>query len=183
MLETVKTEYSPKVKNYKISFRTGISKIERIIRKNKTLQDCCKFFHNFVVIRKRYVYTLFFSGFCNVTKIRKRRSCKKAKRYFYEKVLRFDKDDAGIKYKIDNITASGKLGYTLNLDRLRSHFLGRGNVVGYNPDQFAGASIRLELATIVLFHSGAYTIVGAHRKRDVEKTFSIALKEIECCKI
>jgi TATA-box binding protein (TBP) (component of TFIID and TFIIIB) len=124
------------------------------------------------------VYTLFFSGFCNVTKIRKRKSCNKAKRFFFTKVLESNSDYSNIEHRIDNITASGKLEFAIDLDKIRSHFLKRGNIVGYNPDQFAGASIRLKHATIVLFHSGAYTIVGARRKREVKKTYKSALKEI-----
>jgi TATA-box binding protein (TBP) (component of TFIID and TFIIIB) len=161
-----------KINNYKISFHTKLTDIVELIRAVEDHTSICKFYSNFVVIRKKFVYTVFFSGFCNVTKIKRKRHCQKAKTYFFTRVLqREDLEEKAGKIKINNITASGRFAHRIDLERARRELMIKGYTVGYKPDHFAGASVRLHKATVNLFHSGAYTIVGGKKKCHVKNTF------------
>jgi TATA-box binding protein (TBP) (component of TFIID and TFIIIB) len=169
-------EGKPEVKNYKISFPTEIKGIRKILRCN-VKKKYIKFYHNFTVVRKKYVYIIFDSGYCNVTKISRKKKCERAIKYLYDFILKVKRLKVR-KYQIDNITASGKFEFKLDLEKIRQHYLKRGFTVGYNPDQFAGASIRFMKGTINLFHTGTFTIVGAKKKKHFQGIYNSVRKNL-----
>jgi len=73
--------------------------------------------------------------------------------------------------KIRNIVATADIGFEVNLDEVKN---GKGTYIIYEPEQFPGAIIRLNLsekmkATILLFSSGKIVCVGLKDRKDIDR--------------
>jgi TATA-box binding protein (TBP) (component of TFIID and TFIIIB) len=192
---SIKQASLPIVKNYKISFRLPI-RLQQPINSMRvadidstttsTTVTSVKKHHNFAVIRtKGCVYIAFFSGFVNVTKLRTLTDAEEAVLAFKSLIGFKDIEDKGCPlYIIDNIIASGHFGHTVNIHNLRQICAAdttSGNIqdidFSYKPAYFAGAFLKLRgCGTILIFHSGAYSIVGAKSYTGVKHIFCRALE-------
>jgi Transcription factor TFIID (or TATA-binding protein, TBP) len=148
----------PTISNYKISFPTGIP----LSAKLRNIGKFRKIHHNFAVIkRSNYVFSVNFSGYINITKLRNRSQFDDAIKVVCKHL---HLQSSLYTPRIDNITASGTFGRTIPL-----HVVGRYFAEGttfpakfkYNPNYFSGASIKFhDGGTIILFSTGSYTLVG-----------------------
>ena len=163
---------NPSVKNIKISFKLITKNLLEKIK--KTLNINVIFYHNFVVLRDIFVYVIFHSGFVNCTKIPDKTSCRTAIQHL-KKILNIK---ANLKYKIDNLTASGKFEKKIFLPAIRKYFLENKYYVSFHPNQFAGASVKVKRATIILFFSGSYCIVGAKKVHQIHKIFEFIKEKL-----
>ncbi|MCG2881064.1 MAG: TATA-box-binding protein [Vulcanisaeta sp.] len=78
------------------------------------------------------------------------------------------------KVKVQNIVASGSLGYDVDIEKVALLVPG----TFYEPEQFPGLIYRLdELHTVMLiFSSGKFVCTGARSKNEVEESIKKALK-------
>jgi transcription initiation factor TFIID TATA-box-binding protein len=78
------------------------------------------------------------------------------------------------KVKVQNIVASGSLGYDVDIEKVALLVPG----TFYEPEQFPGLIYRLdELRTVMLiFSSGKFICTGARSKNEVEESIKKALK-------
>ena len=190
---TLTSAREPIVSNYKISFRTqtplrlAVRKLEidgRCIceededdgpEAKRTAGSCIcsvKLLHNFAVVQTcRHVYTLNDSGFVNITKIRHLSDVEAAVTVLRQLVHLPQTDCYSI--CVDNVTASGAFGRPIPLHKLSSHVATHAACkvvkLGYRPNYFSGASVRYHGGggTIILFTTGAFTIVGAKSDEQV----------------
>ena len=165
----------PKIRNYKISF-----KLEHFDNNLLGLRDnnllglrgvSVKKYHNFLVARseKKIVYTIFnTSGFVNATGIKTKEECEEAKLFLTERL----QCRAGI-FKIDNICASGNFGREIDLLSVKKTFLKLKHCFTFNPDQFAGASLKLHTTPgcMIIFSTGSFSILGVREEKDIENLY------------
>ena len=197
----------PVISNYKISFHTHkplrsiISKLlEEIDKREKTFTvslgpisaetrpsptddssentvKSVKLLHNFAVVRTdRYVYTLNDSGFVNITKLRTLADADEAVRELRE-FAHLPATEV-YNFKIDNVTASGRLGYSkIPLHKLAAFVTTNACFqvakCTYRPNYFSGASLKYHGGggTAILFTTGAFTIVGAKCESQVSHVY------------
>lgn len=155
-----RSQSQPLIVNVKISFR--ISK--HINVKNKLLfVPNVKWYNNFAIIKKTYTFTIFTSGFVNITGI------PQINRIFYavkalRKLIKIKKQHIQTEPKIDNTTSSGTFNQKINLMNLKEKIQqSHKNVkIKLNPFYFSGATFKFsEYGTIIIFSTGKYIIVGA----------------------
>lgn len=135
--------------------------------------------HNFYVVRKRFVYIIFYkNSFINITKIRSEQEIKSAILELSE-LLKITRRDILGTVVIDNITASGKFGKQINLLSFhQKNSLEFGT--RFNITCFPGLFIKLPgLGTIILFRTGSYTIIGAKCKTNINHIFRIVQALVE----
>ena len=148
------------ISNVKIHF--VLPNVEKLKTKLQLL-DCgsvvCH--HNFIVLRYYYTYIIFFdSGHVNATKISGLNHCTTAVELLYN-LLHID-IIRPIHVVIDNITAAGSFGNTVNLHNLKLANNLHTVSIKYNNSIFPGAVCKINnLCTIIVFTSGNYTCVGA----------------------
>lgn len=163
-------ERGPVVSNHKISFRAGKNLKTSV---HKLDSDMVKLHHNYAIIRRKYVYSINFSGYINITKLR---TCGDIPAAIEEICCLLQLPNKQPAYNIDNITASGHFGHTISLHKLQKYFaVHRGpQVIRFNfrPDYFCGANIKFAYGTIIIFHTGSFTIVGSKSKEDIQRLFS-----------
>ena len=151
----------PKIQNYKISFRAPHNRVNQFLRETIKQSDSTLVrYHNFAVLRREFVYTIFYSGFVNATKIRSREECIKAVKYLFDAI---GHDASSLDFRTDNITSSGRYKQPIQVGRLKRYFTqlnGGGAEVSFKPQVFAGCTVKYRNGSINLFESGAYTIVG-----------------------
>jgi Transcription factor TFIID (or TATA-binding protein, TBP) len=152
----------PVICNYKISFHTRIPLKRALELLQQQAEISVKLEHNYAVIRpKSHVYSINFSGYVNITKLRTLEAIEPAIDAFCSMV---NIPRLPYKYNIDNMTASGRFGSVLPLHRIREHLLDSNCPARfrYKPSRFCGANLKyFGYGTIIFFQSGAYTVVGA----------------------
>lgn len=185
----------PVISNFKVSFRTDTPL--RLAVRALTVTDCrgcyeeifdannnavsracgscvrsVRLLHNFAVVKTcRHVYTLNDSGFVNITKLRVRSDVDEAvEALCWLKLLPHPSEQ--YVPKVDNVTASGAFGYTVPLHLLSLHVRFSGIDVAkltYRPNYFSGATLKYHGsgATIIVFATGSFTIVGAKSEEQV----------------
>jgi hypothetical protein len=165
----------PSINNYKISFRL---QCPDIIERLKKTPSIVKWYHNFAVLRSTdHVYTIFFSGFVNATKISDLDRCIGAIHHLQDLLHIEHETLVNGSYAVDNVSASGRFMSCIGLSALkttpRMH-------VRFNPDRFAGASVKYvgEVGTAVLFKSGCYIIVGSKNVDQVNSLFKLLKEEL-----
>ena len=147
------------VNNVKISCKIieiSLSTIERICCRKKINY---KLYHNFIVFRtKGFTYTLFKKKFDTDSL----KDCKKLQQHVnitkclfknIPKALRrladiISFDHTKLTYKIDTITASGSLGYFLDLEKIISEKLDDACKITYMPEKFPGLFISYQNKTL-----------------------------------
>lgn len=179
----------PTVNNIKIHLRVHKSSIPILKKSIETLREQSgdllgknrkKLFnkhHNFVVFRNSYVFIIFYTkGAVNITGI-------KDFIYISEAVENFCAtfcipSTQITEYVIDNVSANGDFGKTVDLRSLKHHINKQEdrsnliNSVSFNTNYFPAAFCKtFSIGTILVFCSGKYNIVGAKCREDVQKIF------------
>ena len=76
-----------------------------------------------------------------------------------------------LNYVTDTITASGSLGYNLNLENFIFQSKGIPNKIMYNPEKFQGLFISVKSSMKgIFFQSGKCVIVGCKSLREIKDT-------------
>lgn len=163
-----------RVSNIKGSFKfepTSENFIQLIVQ-----NDCenlnLKWYKNFVVLRAKFVYIIFWSsGYVNVTKIRELSDI----RQVFEEFSRLTGIATSSKFKIQNIHAFGRLNNIPNLhqcyQKIRDYESGEFTVF-FNPSFFHGLKIYNHLGTFLLFQSGNYSFLGCRSMKNLNKLSS-----------
>jgi len=155
-----------KVQNIKIGFRFNpkLSKSELI---NLLEKYDPKIYHNFLVLRLTFVFTIFWTGsYINITKIK---SCQDIEKAVYEIINKLNvKPD---EVKIHNICLSGSIDKKVSLrelcQKLKTHYR-----TSFNTHFFPALFLRrIKEPTIVLFQNGKLSIIGAQSEIQAEKSF------------
>lgn len=163
------SEREPYISNLKVSF-----KVERNLKStaHKLDSNKVKLHHNYAIIRHcDFVYSINYSGYVNITKLRTEGDIGRA---ITEICILLDLVDRPPSYRIDNITASGHFGRTVRLNRLGEYFQKSDNgvVFSFRPSYFCGANIKFGFGTIIIFHTGSFTIVGSKNREQVKQVFA-----------
>ena len=155
-----------KVQNIKVGFRfePQLTKSEIIA---KLSQSDPKIYHNFLVLRDNFVFTIFWTGcYINITKISDLDNIKLAASQITKKLE--------VSYKeifVHNICLSGSIDKKVPLRQL-SFDLKRHYRTSFNTHFFPALFLRKnEEPTIILFQNGKYSIIGAKSKIQAEKSF------------
>lgn len=172
----------PEVKNVKCHFRIpsfDLPVIDLLFRrrayKDGGILRPVKITNNFAVLRNRYVYTIFTSGFVNVTKINCECKVQLAVTHLEEllQICTGLEDNPAV---IDNIQASGNFFRYVNLLKFKRYVKQITDIrVSYNPEHFPGLNLKFgNRGTILIFTSGKYSIVGAKSMDDCDKIYVAA---------
>lgn len=136
---------------------------------------------NFFVLRKDFVFIIFYTGHVNCTKLKLVTDIEKARTYLESLI---DKSVVTTP-KIDNITTSGASHPSsggVNLFKLCQYLKDRGISYRFKPHRFPGLNFKIGGATIIIFTSGKFIAVGtqsiASAFEHIE-LFSILLGEYE----
>ena len=154
----------PTVNNIKIHFRINSTYINNLLHKSTKL----KLYSNYFVYRNKFTFIVFYSGFVNVTGVKRCVDIIKARNLFlFEVRYKNNFDDIGV--VVDNITASGNLHNFIDLRKIRTKLESKLFRCRYRPEFFAGLFItsRNCRGTVILFHSGKYSIVGCRTKEEI----------------
>lgn len=160
------------VKNIKISLNLAGACLDWSDRIKKL---CVKPPNNsFFVLRDIFVYTIFFKGHVNVTKIPSESVIDSAVNKICCELMGLQRPLA---YKIDNITVSGQLtGCTfINLNDIgHSVQVCPKNIlkVNLNLEKFPGLFLRHILGTILLFDSRKFVFVGVKKIKHIKPLFN-----------
>lgn len=166
----MKTSY--KIRNYKISFKVKELNWVRVIELLKQENIKVSFFHNFIVFKSRYIYTLFKprvakpdESHVNVTQLKSKSKICKAVSIF-EKLVQCTVTKETV--RVDNITASGFFPIqSIDLQKFYQQH-SREVQIKYNRDKFPGAFVKTEQGTALLFHTGKVVFVGCRERRQIK---------------
>lgn len=114
---------------------------------------------NFFVLRDKFVFTIFFTGHVNCTKLKNFQEFTEA-----QTILNNHLENVDISVlKTDTISANGILkGPPVNLFRLSNYFKSAAIHSHFNPEKFPGLNCRInDSSTFIVFQSGKYISVGA----------------------
>lgn len=164
----------PDIKNIKGHFKlkNGVRIDQNILNLEIKFPLCVKRFHNFIVIKLDFVYTIFLqAGFINVTKIKSFINISESVKHFCN-ILHISRSNISL-VTIDNITASGSFCQEVNL--LNLHYQDDNDCTKrFDCNYFPGAFVKFNnLGTIIVFRTGSYTIIGA---KSISSVTSIFLK-------
>lgn len=178
ILKNIKCHFKIKKHNIPYLLSFFLNKEENCLQK-KICETCAfKKYHNFIVFKNRFTYTIYYCGTINITGIKNYESIVEAfdhfKRLFDLKNDYFHSSEA----IIDNITGGGKFENRIKLQNIKvknTDFVR----FDYNNEIFPGGFLKFKkLGTIVLFHSGSYAIIGVKHPNDLELIIRKTLKII-----
>ena len=154
------------VTNIKVSLKIKIvltlKRIYETLRKNKLI---VKEYSNFLVIKKKYTYTLFASGHVNITGISRTSLVQPACDYICNLFSTIEK----CPHTVDNISAITVVPHKINLRQLIK--IDSPNfTTSFNTEIFPGLFMRTSTATVIVFRSGKLVIVGAKTVQCVRDT-------------
>jgi TATA-box binding protein (TBP) (component of TFIID and TFIIIB) len=172
----------PVINNLKIRFtifRKQLPKLREEIKKLSTVQSV-KTHHNFIVFKNSFVFIIFFnSGTVNITGIKSFSNISDAICCF---CTTFNISRSSIKSEtiVDNITATGSFGRTVNLRNLKETINNGGkteskiSAASFNPNYFPAVFCKtFGIGTVLVFGSGKYNIVGAKCQEHVLEIFRL----------
>ena len=152
-----------RVNNIKISYKIYLTNLETALRNfARESSLVTKVENNFFVLKSVFVYTVFFTGHVNCTKIHRKEEISTAVNHLRNILFDFELCSG---LKVDNISASGALNIVNNSLSLLdlADFLKQNSIhFRYNPEQFPGLSLKFSSkgATFLLFQSGKFVVVG-----------------------
>lgn len=157
---------SYQVNNIKVSFKITTSGIgKKLSYFARISPHVTKIDGNFFVLRKIYVYIVFYTGHVNCTKIKSVADFQICKNIFSEALSVPNTNLRDL--QIDNISSSGDTFRKLNLLHFGA-FLSRTSLkFRYNPQRFPGLSVRLKNASFTIFNSGKFIAVGTKSLSDL----------------
>jgi len=152
--------------NYKISFHTK--------GPNFTQTSNCKKHGNFFVYKDHtFCLTIFKLKHSedryhiNASKLKTKSDIQKVLLFVKEYFSHSIKEES---VKVDNITAKGDFGHSLNLFQICER-KPIDSVINYHPAIFPGLYLKHKKGTVGLFTSGKYTIVGCKNSEDIYKCY------------
>lgn len=77
-----------------------------------------------------------------------------------------------MEYEIKSITATGKIGFEINLNKLAMEL----EHTEYEPEKFSGLIYRLPPATFLIYSSGKFLCVGCRNNKEIENSIAQLLK-------
>ena len=166
----------PQVRHVKCSFSIDRSVLKHAVDRISINHEMrVKRFHNFNVIRgggEGFVYTAFHSGHVNVVGIKCVGDIDEVVDTFC-KQLDLAPNGLCSPIRVDNITASGTFGHRINLVHILEEEPIEETIIKFRPSFFPGMSIKHEpYGSMILFNSGAFSIVGAKKIDHINKIFS-----------
>lgn len=168
----------PKTRNVKAAFKFCVAsypqnKVKIAIQEKCALGECkVTNYHNFSVVRGKYIFSIFWNGYVNVTKIPNEDLVVDAIRYVcgLMKVLH---RNFVINPHIQNICSSGVLSSRIDIRSVHSSVKSFGVVSTLNTCYFPALFYKAQgLGTVVLFQNGKYSVLGAKSVSDVHKIIS-----------
>ena len=101
---------------------------------------------------------------CNISKVEEKEIAKSIRKLLRFLEIPLTKTD----YNIDNITATIKIGYKINLRKFEEINRYKENI-SYNPESFPGLMVRKNGLTYIIFTSGSINIVGGKTREQILK--------------
>lgn len=125
---------------------------------------------SFFIYRSDFVYTIFFSGHINCTKIKSYNDINTAVKNILDKFgLNYNNI---LKLQIDNILAVGRISYFICLQSF-GHFLqSKGIQVQYNPQRFPGLCIKKSPSSSLTFLSGKVILTGIKSETELKHSWN-----------
>lgn len=136
-----------------------VYRVSPLVSKNK---KCVNFF----VVRKRFVFSVFYTGHVNCTKLRNFSELEEA-RCELSSIFPFAHVSP---LKIDNISANGQLVSKINLFNFGVYLRKQGQDFHFNPQRFPGLIFKVHKGSITVFRSGKYIIVGTNTVSNLEES-------------
>ena len=154
------------VQNVKCSFI--LKNCEQSI-KNLSLTDLvAKKENSFYVLKSKFVYTIFYSGHVNCTKIPEPSKVSEAFFHLFH-LLKLECPFSKVlkAVKIDNLVASGRISKYISPANFAIFLQEKGEKVHYNPQRFPGACLKLEKGCMLFFRSGKLVFAGLKTIQDL----------------
>jgi TATA-box binding protein (TBP) (component of TFIID and TFIIIB) len=150
------------ITNVKVSVKSTPIALSNVLK----LEGVIKTYNNFIVLQSKYTYTIFKTSklsenHINITKIPKLEKIEDAIENLKQHVQFSTK-----KVTVDNIIASIKLGYRIDLVSVCEKKLFES--MKYNSDIFPGLYVKFGIGTAILFHSGRIVLVGVKNEKDLQ---------------
>ena len=160
------------IKNFKVSFYLPqASQHSASIQSKQPLAS--RVCHSFYVWRTKFVFTLFYKGHVNCTKITSLEEIGQAQQ---ELATLLDISPASaIDYRIDNITASFTSHQPILVDAFACFVQQFDLVAHYNPLRFPGAKIKTSFGTILIFSSGKASFIGSQSVQAIQSQEKLLL--------
>jgi len=162
----------PIICNIKVHFHVRSRK--KLIKKLKKITEGITWYHNYVMLRNRFIYTIFWnSGFINATGIKCKSHIKKAVKHFMH-LFHFSRKKKR-KIIIDNITASGNYNCNINLRQFTSMSFDKHVMsIKWNRCFFPACFLRVyKHGTLTLFSTGKYNIIGSRTEESVNVIYKL----------
>jgi TATA-box binding protein (TBP) (component of TFIID and TFIIIB) len=170
---------TPEIRNIKAHFSIKKKNLKHYLHAKCDLkQISIKFYHNFFVIREKYVYIIWYKcGFVNVTKIKSENDIICALNHFCTTFDIYNVSDGII---VDNITASGKINQFINLKKLSAFLIDQHFEIKYNKFKFPAIFVKIyKFGTLTIFGSGSFNIIGCRSMTDLSAVY---IEGIRCIK-
>ena len=164
------------INNIKVSFKARSPHIQR------SLKDLCsssayvtKKDINFFVLRKKFVFIVFFTGHINCTKLKSVDDLNNCLIEFEDFFPSHERETLELKAPIiDNISASGDLLIPrVNLLNLAKFLQTEQLKFRFNPEAFPGLCFRVQPVSFTVFTSGKFIAVGAQKHVDLSICINI----------
>ena len=114
--------------------------------------------HSFFVVRNEFVYTIFYSGYINITGLKCNEDIKTSIMNIL-KLLKISSENI-YKIKIDNIVASNLFNEKIEIRKYILFLREKKYKIRYNPHRFPGATLKLIKGSILFFVSGKFILLG-----------------------
>lgn len=170
----------PVVQNIKIGFRIEYKNSIDTLKKNCEKKSCSvKHYHNFSVIRDRFVFSIFWKkGYVNVTKLKCFSHIEQTIVCIIS-LLDLERQDIVDTPIIHNICASGRFSRPLNLTLTKKKLEEKNIRTIKNLSFFPALFVKIVgLGTVVCFQNGKYSLVGVNTEEKVHKLIDCFLKHI-----
>lgn len=169
-----------RVNNIKISFKLKCPNVEKRLRLfAKTSADISKIDGNFFVLRREFVYVVFFTGHVNCTKLKTPLDFAECRKVLLRALQQKDIIECSLlPLRIDNISSSGDIEKRVSLVGLCTFLSERSLPFRFNPQKFPGLCWRIEPVSFTVFTSGKFIAVGARSLSDLSIIVNIFEKYI-----
>lgn len=147
------------------------------LKEKLAARDDVKLFHNFIVLKNKFTYIVFFNvNYVNVTSIKETENCISSSLHFCN-LLSFEEKHIS-PVEIDNLTLTINLQRKINVQKSVFYLRKNGFIVKFNNQVFPAAFARREKITgsLSIFRTGKLVIVGCKTIEEGEKLFSQAKK-------
>ena len=167
------------ISNIKLSAKTPktcLSTVEEFCFQNRIRT---RRFQNFLVVHRKFTHVLFKSSrklsrvqHCNITKV----LLNETSEAIDELAFIIQKDPQSIDFKVDNITATGSLDRTIELEDFIQGNSDISSFISYQPEVFPGLFLKNQFGKTIIFKSGKLVIIGCKTTYELEEVLSWVLQ-------